>query len=111
MYAIDNEIAELQRQIDALAKRVLELTKRLDELPQEKQLLEGISNDELRLMALELNVSGMRVTLDLIERRMERWDEVYYHVFPERGAQDAKFEQQLMNLRFPPKAGDDKKQS
>ena len=80
-------------------------------MTEEKQLLEGISNEELRLMALELNVRKLAATLEVIERRMMRWDEVYYHVFPERRAQDIEVHRQLNDLRQPPKAGDDTKQS
>jgi hypothetical protein len=80
-----------------------------EERQEEKQLVKGISNDSLRIMALELSVRSIAVTLELIERRMMRWDEVYYHVFPERRAQDIEYQRQLMNLKFPPKAGDDTK--
>jgi hypothetical protein len=76
----------------------------------EDQLVKGISNDSLRIMALELSVQRLAITLEGIERRMQRWDEVYYHVFPERQGKDIEFERQLHKLRCPPKA-DDKKQS
>ena len=76
----------------------------------EEQLVKGVSNDELRLMAIELNLQLMRITIDHLERQMAKWDEVYYHVFPERRGQDIKFERQLHELNCPPKA-DDKKQS
>ena len=80
-------------------------------MTKEKQLVKGISNDHLRLMALELSVKLMAGTLERIDRRMERLDEVYYHIFPERLKQDMEFERQLHKLNCPPKRRFKKKKS
>lgn len=77
-------------------------------MTEEEQLVKGASNDSLRIMALELSVQRTAVVLEELERRMQRWDEVYYHVFPERRAKDIEFERQLHKLNCPPKE-DDKK--
>jgi hypothetical protein len=57
-----------------------------------------LTETELALMALQLNQAMMRADLDLIHEYMQKLDEVYYHVFPERLAQDVKFGQQLADL-------------
>jgi hypothetical protein len=79
-------------------------------MTEEKQTAEGMPDVSLRLTALELSIKLMGVKLEQVERRMEKWDEVYYHVFPDRLAQDVKFENQLLGLIKPQKP-DDKKQS
>jgi hypothetical protein len=105
LYATENQVADLQRQIDGLAKRVLDLAERLNKL-------EASTREEaLARMAQGLELKFTGVTVEALERCMQRWDEVYYHVFPDRFKGDQKFEHQLHHLICPPKHGDDKKKS
>lgn len=78
-------------------------------MTEEEQLIKGLSKEEAEIMALQLSVTMMSHELEIIKRQMARWDEVYYHVFPERFSQDMKFEQQLHELKYPPKPDADKK--
>jgi hypothetical protein len=57
-----------------------------------------LTADELKLMALELNLRMLRSQVELMERHMQKLDEVYYHVFAERLSNDLKFRDQLMEL-------------
>lgn len=119
MYAIENQINELQRQIDALAKRLLETeasTKGIDErlANLEKRfghlfkafdmLCEEASKDANRIGSLEVDVKYLGLG-------KQRWNEVYYHIFPERLRQDIKLQEQLYDLEHPPKPEDGKKKS
>jgi hypothetical protein len=64
----------------------------------------------LAIMALQLSVKFLASDLEQIKRRMERWDEVYYYVFPDRLEQDVKFESQLLDLTKAQKPDTDKKE-
>ena len=67
---------------------------------EEKQYPEPLTSEEigLQLMALRLSVGKFAIIVEQLERRMQKWDEVYYHVFPDRLAQDVKFENQMLDL-------------
>jgi hypothetical protein len=63
----------------------------------------------LQLATLRLNVGALFIFVEEIQRRMQKWDEVYYHVFPDRFEKDMEFERQLHALNCPPKPDDRKK--
>jgi hypothetical protein len=63
-----------------------------------------LSQDQLTIMALELNVKMLTSQVELMERHMQKMDEVYYHIFPDRLAKDVKFGDQLIELlKYSPK--------
>jgi hypothetical protein len=105
VYAIENEIKELQRQIDALAKRVLELTQRIEKAD------EHAHEEALARMAQGLELKFVGGIVETLERYAQRLNEVYYHVFPDRFDRDVKFERQLHKLVYPPKDEDSTKKS
>jgi hypothetical protein len=78
---------------------------------EEDQILKGVSNEELRLFTIELNARLLRGDVDLIEERLQKLDEVYYHVFPERLAQDVKFMEQRNELLRSRRDNEDKTKS
>jgi hypothetical protein len=79
---------------------------------EEKKPSATLTETELTLMTVQLNLTMLRGDVELIERHViQRLDEVYYHVFPDRLAQDAKFGQQLLDLmKHSPRPDADKKQ-
>lgn len=54
-----------------------------------------------RLLAIELNVDTLFRQLAEISRKVQKLDEVYYHLFPDRLAKDVQFEEQLRALNLP----------
>lgn len=79
-------------------------------MTEEKETKKDAVDDGLKILALELSVRSIAIALEQIERRMQKWDEVYYHVFPDRVDKDIQFERQLTKLMIP-KTDDDKKKS
>jgi hypothetical protein len=57
-----------------------------------------LTDEELKLMTLELNLKMLTDQVELMERHMQKLDEVYYHIFPDRLSKDLKFRDQLMEL-------------
>jgi septal ring factor EnvC (AmiA/AmiB activator) len=115
VYAIENQINDLQRQINALAARLTQTeasTKGIDErlVNLEKRfghlfkafemLCEKDLKDAQRIVALEVHSDFLRLD-------SQRWDEVYYNVFPERLRQDVKLQKQLHSLERPAKPEDE----
>jgi hypothetical protein len=57
-----------------------------------------LTEEQLTLMALQLNIKMLTSEVRSLEERMMKLDEVYYYVFPDRLTQDTKFYNQLCEL-------------
>ncbi len=57
-----------------------------------------LSEDQLTLMTLQLNLKMLKSEVRSLEERMLKLDEVYYYVFPDRLTKDTKFYEQLSHL-------------
>jgi len=68
------------------------------------------SDDELTITAIQANLATLRADMELLELHMQKLDEVYYHVFPDRLPKDVKFGNQLLDVMRSAKSDPDKKQ-
>jgi len=55
-----------------------------------------------RLVAFELQITGLIEAVNVMQRKMQKLDEVYYHIFPDRFDKDFEFERQLLALKGAP---------
>jgi len=53
-------------------------------------------------LVFELKIAGLVEAVDVLQRKMQRLNEVYYHIFPDRYRKDFEFEQQLLALKGSP---------
>ena len=53
-------------------------------------------------VAYDLQIAALVQAIDDIRLKIQKLDEVYYHVFPDRLRKDVQFEQQLRALNSPP---------
>lgn len=93
-------MSSIEDRLNELAKRVDALTERFDRFEDKA---------ENKYFDFGLGIKFLEGTVETLERYMHRWNEVYYHVFPDRFDGDLKFERQLSRLNHPPKPGDDDK--
>lgn len=79
----------------------------------DKELRDKLATIEKDMLVHFVNYNFQISTLidhvNEILRRMQKLDEVYYHVFPERFEKDMKFENQLDKLNQPRDPGTTKK--
>ena len=60
----------------------------------EKQTLTSI-------VALQMILVDANRAIDELQRKMQKYDDIYYRIFPERLEKDAQFEEQLRTLKSP----------
>lgn len=92
-------MSSIEDRLDELGKRIDELTKRFEEF---------VANDVWTTTTLPLVFDTLCRDMEEIERDRERWDAVYYKVFPDRLDQDIKFMDQRRSVFSPPKPEDGK---
>jgi hypothetical protein len=89
---LKREIAKLKSDLSGFMDTRTALSSKATEF--EKEIL-------LRLLALEMNVDEIFRQVTELSRKMQKLDEVYYHIFPDRLIKDAQFEEQLRALNLP----------
>jgi len=86
MSTVEDRLAELERRFNSLFKAF-------------DMLCEETIKDARRIVALEVHSESLRVD-------SQRWNEVYYHIFPDRLRQDIKLQDQLFDIRHRPNPKD-----
>jgi len=67
----------------------------------DKNLTELEKDTLAAIVAFKVDIAYLFESVNEIRRALQRLDEVYYHVFPDRRGTDARFEGQLLSLNLP----------